>query len=342
MDVRGPYFVGRDKRTKWGKHCPPKNVRTRRENLTIHLPGAKDYVKGKTLTEIWECFFDREILDKIVNFTNVKIELENNNYSRSRDLRPTNIDEINALIGLLYLAGENQHQQEHVAALAKAGQDVCGQLQTPPDLPRSMPDLYYDIAGMNFTPLTRQPRRLSPSTSATCNNINYPQLTVTASKAHTPISSRILHTLLTAHQPTIPPTINISDTATQTSPLPIQSQRDANNIDASLTLMNCSPNPTSCPFNPYRRSPSSTKSMCEGQALLIEQVKMLLESRKGLSDAITFANACLSYCNGVSNMSNPPSHINDTITAKYQQIRDALVNIVSIINGLSVNENIPK
>ncbi|KAK9680524.1 hypothetical protein QE152_g39031 [Popillia japonica] len=79
-------------------------------------------------------------------------------------------------------------------------------------------------------PLTRQPRRLSPSTSATCNNINYPQLTVTASKTHTPISSRILHTLLTAHQPTIPPTINISDTATQTSPLPIQSQRDANNI----------------------------------------------------------------------------------------------------------------
>ncbi|KAK9729836.1 hypothetical protein QE152_g15712 [Popillia japonica] len=74
MDVRGPYFVGRDKRMKWGKHCPPKNVRTRKEDLTIHLPGAKDYVKGKTLTEIWECLFDREILDKIVNFTNVKIE----------------------------------------------------------------------------------------------------------------------------------------------------------------------------------------------------------------------------------------------------------------------------
>ncbi|KAK9680523.1 hypothetical protein QE152_g39030 [Popillia japonica] len=47
---------------------------------------------------------------------------------------------------------ENQRQNEHVAALAKTGQDVCGQLQTPPDLPRSMPDLYYDIAGMNFTP----------------------------------------------------------------------------------------------------------------------------------------------------------------------------------------------
>ncbi|KAK9674646.1 hypothetical protein QE152_g40957, partial [Popillia japonica] len=52
---------------------------------------------------------------------------------------------------------ENQHQNEDVAALAKAGKDVCGQnvcgqLQTPPDLPRSMPDLYYDIAGINFTP----------------------------------------------------------------------------------------------------------------------------------------------------------------------------------------------
>ncbi|KAK9751647.1 hypothetical protein QE152_g4787 [Popillia japonica] len=66
------------------------------------------------------------------------------------------------------------------------------------------------------------------------------------------------------------------------------------------------------------------RSMCEGPALLIEQVKMLLESRKGLSDAITFTNACLIYFNGISNMSKPStSHIKDTVTGKYQQLRDA-------------------
>ncbi|KAK9718317.1 hypothetical protein QE152_g23238 [Popillia japonica] len=47
---------------------------------------------------------------------------------------------------------ENQHQTQDVAPLTIAGQDVCGQLQTPPDLPRNMPDIYYDIAGINFTP----------------------------------------------------------------------------------------------------------------------------------------------------------------------------------------------
>ncbi|KAK9718318.1 hypothetical protein QE152_g23237 [Popillia japonica] len=49
------------------------------------------------------------------------------------------------------------------------------------------------------------------------------------------------------------------------------------------------------------------------------------------------------YFNGISNMSNPPtSHINDTITGKYQQLKNALVNIVSIINELPVNDNIPR
>lgn len=49
MNVNGSYFMGRDKRTKWNKHCPPKNVRTRKENLTLHLPGGKACVREKIL-----------------------------------------------------------------------------------------------------------------------------------------------------------------------------------------------------------------------------------------------------------------------------------------------------
>ncbi|KAJ8968163.1 hypothetical protein NQ314_002420 [Rhamnusium bicolor] len=73
MNVSGPYFMGRDKKTKWNKHCPPKNVRTRKENLTLHLPGGKSCVSEKTPAGIWEYFFDNEILNNIVNFTNMKI-----------------------------------------------------------------------------------------------------------------------------------------------------------------------------------------------------------------------------------------------------------------------------
>lgn len=38
---RMPYFMEKDNRTKWSKHIPPKNVRTRRENITTHLPGPR-------------------------------------------------------------------------------------------------------------------------------------------------------------------------------------------------------------------------------------------------------------------------------------------------------------
>ncbi|KAJ8935475.1 hypothetical protein NQ318_009600 [Aromia moschata] len=96
--------MGRDKRTKWSKHCPPKNVRTRNENLPLYLRGAKARVMENTPIGIWECFFDNEILNNIVNFTNIKIQKETEKFSRNRDIYPTNLDEIRALIGL-YLYG---------------------------------------------------------------------------------------------------------------------------------------------------------------------------------------------------------------------------------------------
>ncbi|KAG5898920.1 hypothetical protein JTB14_007955 [Gonioctena quinquepunctata] len=37
----GPFFIGKDKTTKWRKHQPPKSVRTRAENSIKQLPGPK-------------------------------------------------------------------------------------------------------------------------------------------------------------------------------------------------------------------------------------------------------------------------------------------------------------
>ncbi|KAJ8957323.1 hypothetical protein NQ314_006573 [Rhamnusium bicolor] len=38
FSIREPYFLGKDGSTKWKKHFPPENVRTRSENLITHLP----------------------------------------------------------------------------------------------------------------------------------------------------------------------------------------------------------------------------------------------------------------------------------------------------------------
>lgn len=53
-----PYFLGKDKKTKWNKMFPSKAVRTRAENLIKHLPGVKPVAKSlRTPLEIWKFFF---------------------------------------------------------------------------------------------------------------------------------------------------------------------------------------------------------------------------------------------------------------------------------------------
>jgi len=104
--VATPYFLGKDKISKWEKHVPPKNVRTRSENLVTHLPGPKAATRNlKTPLEIWSYFFNHDILEIIVEHTNQKINAIKYNYSRERDANPTNITEVKALLGLVYLAG---------------------------------------------------------------------------------------------------------------------------------------------------------------------------------------------------------------------------------------------
>ena len=57
------------------------------------------------LNEAWETFFTEEMLRLIVEYTNLEIQRIRGNYSRERNVNPTNIVELKALIGLLFLAG---------------------------------------------------------------------------------------------------------------------------------------------------------------------------------------------------------------------------------------------
>lgn len=105
MDT-GRFFLGKDKVTKWRKQVPPQNVRTRSKNIITHLPGVTSATKGlKSVVDIWNYFFDDEIITIIVENTNKVIETISNNYDRSRNANSTNVLEIRALLGLLYLSG---------------------------------------------------------------------------------------------------------------------------------------------------------------------------------------------------------------------------------------------
>lgn len=102
---RIPSFIGKDG-SLWRKHCSNLNVRTRQSNIVIRLPGVKEYgKKAKSIFDCWNLFFSDDMLDIIVTNTNKKIESVTENYKRDRSARSTDLIEIKALLGLIYLAG---------------------------------------------------------------------------------------------------------------------------------------------------------------------------------------------------------------------------------------------
>lgn len=125
----GNYFLGRNKSSKWSKVCPPKNVRTRRQNIVTHLPGVKGVAKNaRTPQQCWSCFFDNDVLSNIVKFTNEKISRLQENYSRERDAHCTDIIEVKALLGILYICAsrkDNHANTKEIWSADKMGIELC-------------------------------------------------------------------------------------------------------------------------------------------------------------------------------------------------------------------------
>lgn len=102
----GLYYLGKDKTTKWRRHVPPKNVRTRSENKVLRLPSSRLITRDlKEPLDIWKHFINDNMLDIIVDGTNIFIESLSDRYSRDSDARLTNRAEVQALLGLIYYAG---------------------------------------------------------------------------------------------------------------------------------------------------------------------------------------------------------------------------------------------
>ena len=83
-------------------------MRTRSHNIISHLPGPKGNAKNaRTPTETFNSFSDDNMLNMIVENTNIYISRIAPRYKDSSDVKFTNIyiTEIKAVIGLLILAG---------------------------------------------------------------------------------------------------------------------------------------------------------------------------------------------------------------------------------------------
>nr|XP_022900752.1 piggyBac transposable element-derived protein 4-like [Onthophagus taurus] len=109
------YFYGKNKITRWNKNCPV-NSRTRSHNIVkIRVPGPQSSAKNcKTQLETLRCFLDEEIITLIVKYTNIYINEVKDKYSRARDAKLTNNEEVLGLIGILYLAGLLQSGRQHI------------------------------------------------------------------------------------------------------------------------------------------------------------------------------------------------------------------------------------
>lgn len=80
--------------------------KTQKHNIVTKLPGAIGNARqANTCKNVWTCLFDDGILDQIVLYTNQYIEMIQQQFGRTRDARKTDIVEMRAFIGLLYLAG---------------------------------------------------------------------------------------------------------------------------------------------------------------------------------------------------------------------------------------------
>lgn len=104
--VPGPIYTGKDGVTTWEMHCPPRNRRVGERNIVRFIPGVKQVARSaSTPFQCWKLFFTDTIIDEIVRHTNEKIEKVRPNYSRPRDAHNTTRTEMEAFIGLLYMAG---------------------------------------------------------------------------------------------------------------------------------------------------------------------------------------------------------------------------------------------
>lgn len=110
---------------KWRKTPFLQAVRTRQQNIVTEQPGPQGSAREiSNPIEAWSLFVNSGMLQLIVEYTNIKITSVQINYERERDCELTNISELKALIGILYLIG--LHKSSHTSIDDIWGNDGTG------------------------------------------------------------------------------------------------------------------------------------------------------------------------------------------------------------------------
>ncbi|XP_015121722.1 piggyBac transposable element-derived protein 4-like [Diachasma alloeum] len=103
--IEKQYFMGKDGITRWDVQPPPQ-TQHRHHNVFSETPGPKRPAKlCQTPLQCWELYFPDRIINRLVEFTNCKLEIIKAKYVRDRDCPPTDAMELRAVFDLLYLSG---------------------------------------------------------------------------------------------------------------------------------------------------------------------------------------------------------------------------------------------
>lgn len=104
----GPYYTGKDNYSKWYVHKQINNKgKTAKQNIVTKLPGVTSSAKNcKSAIDSWKIFFSDVTLNNIVTFTNDKLsEMALSYKHKEKDCPQTDIDELLAFFGVLYMLG---------------------------------------------------------------------------------------------------------------------------------------------------------------------------------------------------------------------------------------------
>ncbi|CAG5026008.1 unnamed protein product [Parnassius apollo] len=127
--IRQGYYVGRNGSINWNIEGTPRYVRTRSHTIIFHEPGPINEAKDAlTPLNCWSLMFPDSLSDMVVTYTNIYIDSIHDNFQRERDCLPTDLVELNALLGLIYycekLRGAHLNTMNFWATDG-TGSDVC-------------------------------------------------------------------------------------------------------------------------------------------------------------------------------------------------------------------------
>lgn len=117
FDFDDDFYLGRNRETKWSIHEPPRtNVKTRSKNIVSHLPGPINAGRlAKTVLDCWALFFNDDMLHCIIENTNKFILKKQQSGLDVYRSKFTDLPEIKAFLGILYLTGVHKANRLNTA-----------------------------------------------------------------------------------------------------------------------------------------------------------------------------------------------------------------------------------